>query len=500
DNSRRLGVCSSTESFLTTPSSSLYNTERLVYNWNLDFRPLAIFHPGCEADAAAAIRCAAVHNVTVAPRCGGHSFEGYGVGGKDGALVIDLDRLQKFHLDPLTGVVTVGAGTRLGPLYDRLWNSDAGKYLVSGGICPSVGVSGLILGGGLGILHRQYGLAMDNVVGMTMIDAQGKIHTIDAPPRGGAPASAVAAANAAQKEYSASSDMDLFWALRGAGSGNFGVVTEFRIQAYKAPPRFTSILVFYPIDVAATVIDAFGEWIQGLPDSITPGLNLNSTSAFLVINSIGTEDQLIAHVDPLLQAISSPPSKPYEVFQGDWWEAIRWRTGVTGYKGNVAQPDLSAHRYFRGSSLVYRQPMSSQEREIILQHMTHPPEGCETIYVSMETWGGQVSHPVWPSAFDNHRGVLYSIQYAVRWNDPLSKIGTLCKPCMDWLASMAKGLQAAYSSGPTLEAYQNYIDMSIPNQLEAYYGDNLARLVEIKRRVDPNNVFRFAQSIPLSLT
>ncbi|KAF9153297.1 hypothetical protein DFQ26_000619 [Actinomortierella ambigua] len=281
--------------------------------------------------------------------------------------------------------------------------------------------------------------------------------------------------------------MDLFWALRGAGSGNFGVVTEFRIQAYKAPPRFASTLVFYPIDVAATVIDAFGEWVQGLPDNTTPCLVLKGTSIYLVVNVVGTEDQLIAHVDPLLQAIGLPPSKPYEVFQGDWWETIRWRTDATGYKGDVAQPDLSVHRYFRGGSLVYRQPISPQERDVLIQHMMNPPEGCEVCSVSIETWGGQVSHPVWPSAFDNHRGVLYSIQYAVRWNDPLSEIGTLSKPCMDWLASMAKGLQAAYSSGPTLEAYQNYIDMSIPNQLEAYYGDNLARLVEIKRRVDPNN-------------
>ncbi|KAG0222273.1 hypothetical protein BGW42_006748, partial [Actinomortierella wolfii] len=145
-------ICGDPNSHLVTPSSSIYDTDRVGFNINFNYKPIAIYHPATEHDAAAAIRCAAANNVAIAPRSGGHSFEGYGQGGKDGSLVIDLNQFQQFSIDKQTHVATVGAGTRLGPLYSRLW--EAGEYLVPAGTCPSVGIGGHALGGGIGMVSR----------------------------------------------------------------------------------------------------------------------------------------------------------------------------------------------------------------------------------------------------------------------------------------------------------------------------------------------------------
>ncbi|KAG0321010.1 hypothetical protein BG000_003381 [Podila horticola] len=118
--------------------------------------------------------------------------------------------------------------------------------------------------------------------------------------------------------------------------------------------------------------------------------------------------------------------------------------------------------------------------------------------VMFETWGGKIDSPNSPSAFDNHRGVLYSLQYGTEWTVSSSQSDSACSTCTDWSDQFAEELQAAYSSGQVLEAYQNYIERDIPNGLQAYYGGNLSRLIEIKKTVDPNNIFTFPQAIPLS--
>jgi len=109
-----------------------------------------------------------------------------------------------------------------------------------------------------------------------------------------------------------------------------------------------------------------------------------------------------------------------------------------------------------------------------------------------------IDYPSSASAFDNHRSTLYIFQYGVDWSVSSSESRTICKVCMDWSDHFAKEIQAAYSSGQVLEAYQYYMERDIPNGLQAYYGDNLSRLMEIKKNVDPSNIFIFPQAISLS--
>ncbi|KAG0222270.1 hypothetical protein BGW42_006745 [Actinomortierella wolfii] len=456
-------------SSLTIPSSPRYQTDRFGFNLIFNYKPSAIYHPGTEADAAAAIQCAAANNIAVAPRSGGHSYEAYCQGGKDGALVLDLDKLQYFDLDPKTGIATVGAGTRLGPLYYKLW--DSGRYLIPAGTCPSVGIGGHALGGGLGMTGRKYGMASDNIVGMTFIDAKGDILKVNA-----------------------TNNPDLFWALRGAGGGSFGLVTEFQIQAYKAPPKVTTMLINYPLSEISEVMDAYAELGQKATGDLMAEMNLDKETIEIQVNFLGPKARARAAIAPLIKSIRRKPSS-MEVREGTWYEAATkwgWMQG-----GTLNEPKLGDSHYARGRSLVYRKALSKKEKDIIVKYLSAPPSGSSAAYIIVDIWGGKVDRPDTPSAFDNHRGVVLGIEFISEWGGNSAKHGLKCPECLKWSSDFAKEMQAAYSSGSSLEAYQNYIERDLPNSLQAYYGCNLPRLQQIKKDVDPNNVFTFPQAIPL---
>ncbi|KAF9974118.1 hypothetical protein BGZ73_002616, partial [Actinomortierella ambigua] len=405
------------KSYLTTPSSNSYNTDRLGYNVNFNFLPSAIYHPAGTADAAAAIRCAAVNNVAIAPRSGGHSFEGYGQGGKNGALVIDLNQFQKFEMDTKSSVATIGAGTLLGPMYARLWN--AGQYLIPAGTCPTVGIGGQALGGGLGMVSRKYGTVADNVVGMTMLDADGH-----------------------ELQVSATSNPDLFWALRGAGGGSFGLVTEFQIQAYKAPEKLTTFSYKFRLDDYRAVIDAYTRWGETAPDEIFGMLSVRGSAKEMDLRFTYTGERSAAQavVQTMLEQIPTTPTMS-DIREHNWLDvATRW----SGSNATLDRPDLTAHRYHRGGSLLYRRLLSTAEMDILYKYLSKPPAGSSSVYVIIELWGGQIDRPLSPAAFDNHRGVKLGLDFGIAWKDKTSQTGTQCVPCLEWSRALRKEMYAAY--------------------------------------------------------
>lgn len=452
---------------LSTASSPDYATSRLGFNYLFDFKPAAIYRPATEADAAAAVKCAADNGVPIAPRSGGHSFEGYSGGGRDGVLIVDLALLTKFSVDKATGVATIGAGWRLGPLYAQLW--DTGPYLIAAGTCPSVGIGGHTLGGGLGNVGRKYGMASDNVVGMNMIDAKGKVLKVNK-----------------------STNPDLFWALRGAGGGSFGLVTEFRMQAYDAPDFVTTGSLGWPLSNYSIVLDAYAKWGKTAPDEVMTEMNVSPSGCDIQLTYLGNSTAANATVNELVKLIGKPKYRSLK--EGNWYEAATRWAWLNG--GTLADPVLGDAHHARGRSLVYRKPLSIKEKDIMFKYMSNPPKGGSSVYAIVDIWGGKINRPNSPSSFDSHRGVQFGIEFISEWGDSESQPGLTCPDCLDWSAKFAKEMQAAYSSGP-LEAYQNYIERDMPNSLTAYYGNSLDRLKSIKKKYDPFNAFNFAQSIPL---
>lgn len=451
---------------LVTPSSSDYNQDRFGFNYYFNFNPRAIYYPVTNGDAAAAIRCAASNNVAVAPRSGAHSYEGYGEGGKDGALVIDLEQFKHVSVDSNSGIATIGAGNRLGPLYSALWNS--GQYLIPAGTCPSVGIGGHALGGGYGLTARKYGTVSDNIVRMTMINARGEI--LDVSP---------------------SSNKDLFWALRGAGAGSFGLVTEFQIQAYKAPPKVTTFELFYNLTSYSAVIDAYTILGSNATEDFMAEMSVGDYGLDLQGTFLGDQTEATALMTRIIQATGEPQSQ--NIVEGTWYDAAtRWAYLANG---TLADPIVGDSRYARGRSLVYRKSLSSEEKDIIYKYINSPPTDASASYLIIDIWGGKMNRPLRPSAFDNHRGVLFGIEFISEFGDVTSGPGLSCASCLSWSQSFIKDMRAAYKSAH-LESYQNYIERDVP--IETYYGKSLPRLKRVKRCVDPKNVFTFPQAIPLA--
>jgi FAD/FMN-containing dehydrogenase len=209
------------------PGSPAYQAAPPVFNARFrDVRPSAVMSCASPQDAAEAISFARRHGLELATRAGGHSFAAHS---STRGLLVDVTPMRSVTV--AEGVATVGAEARLGEVYQALQDHD---LTIPGGTCPPVGVAGLTLGGGLGILGRKYGVTSDHLIGAEVVLADGRILQCDDHH-----------------------DEDLFWALRGAGAGNFGVVTSLVFRPVPAPGSTTNLHLAWPYEHAAAVIGAW---------------------------------------------------------------------------------------------------------------------------------------------------------------------------------------------------------------------------------------------------
>jgi FAD/FMN-containing dehydrogenase len=262
-----------------------------LFNTRFDsIHPAAIARCRSAADVAACIRFARDHDVPIAVRSGGHSYAGYSTGR---GLVIDVARMNRVAVDPSTGTASVGAGARLVDMYSTL--ASAG-VLVPGGSCPTVGIAGLTLGGGIGVVGRKYGLTCDNLHSVQMVTADGSVLTCDE-----------------------SSNADLFWACRGGGGGNFGVATRFTFGTHPA----TALSLFtlaWDWTSAPAVLAAWMDWMLDAPDELWsnclllptdggPGPSGSAPSCRVTGVYVGETDALARSVAALVARTPAPSSR-----------------------------------------------------------------------------------------------------------------------------------------------------------------------------------------------
>ena len=220
-----------------------------VYNPRFDHvLPTAVARPVDAVDVQKAIRFTVAHNTPVRARSGGHSYAGYST--LPNGVVLDLRRLNSIHVDKHAGTATVGAGAQLIDVYAGLANAGA---TLPAGSCPSVGVSGVTLGGGFGLAARHFGLTADNLLAVKIVTADGHLRTVNSH-----------------------TDADLLWALKGGGGGNFGVVTEFTFKVHPLPASAAYFNVTWPWSSAREAIAAWQSWAPHTTDKATSILHLNS--------------------------------------------------------------------------------------------------------------------------------------------------------------------------------------------------------------------------------
>jgi len=417
-----------------TPRSSA----GLVFNSRYaGIRPMAVVRAAGPADVQACVRWAARHGVRITARSGGHSYAGYSTA--QGGLVVDLRRLDSVSLSG--GRVTAGAGTQLIELYAALARRGA---TVPGGSCPTVALGGLALGGGMGLAGRRFGLTCDNVTAVQIVTADGRLHHADHD-----------------------TIPDLFWACRGGGGGNFGIVTGFQMRAHRVSSAAWFQIV-WPWSQASEALAAWQQLAPGAPRALTALFTLAGNRRVSSIGQFfGGERALRRLLRPLTRVsgaqLSTGTSGYLALMQ-------RW-AGCAGE--SVAQCDRFLPAPFDAGSDYVAQPL--------------PPRGRAAAIAAAERGGtllfdpyGGVINRVQPSATAFvHRRQLFCIQY---YSPTASQ---------SWVGG-ARRAMAPYTSG---QCYQNYIDPQLEHWPRAYYGSNLDRLKAIKRAVDPDDVFRFKQGI-----
>jgi FAD/FMN-containing dehydrogenase len=420
-----------------TPASS----RELVFNQRYEHvHPLAVVRPRDAHDVQAVIRWGRRSNVRVIPRSGGHSYGGYSTGG---GVVLDLSTLRGVHVTGRTAVI--GPGTILFDVYTALSRRGG---TVPGGSCPTVAFGGLALGGGIGLASRKLGATSDNVVAMVVATGDGRLLNV-----------------------SAKHHPDLFWALRGGGGRNFGVVTSFRVRV--TPVRSGAwFSATYDWSEAPDVVPAWQRWCAGTSPRFFTICSLGSARTLQVFGQyFGGESAMRAALPGFVKQNGS-----LRTGTADYLDLmLRWAGCLGETPAECRTPRLST---FAAKSDYLRKPMPAQAVRT-LQRRLESPGGRGAVL--MDSYGGALRHT--KGAFLHHDAIC-SIQELVYWDGRAA-------PALAWL----RGVHGALRPHADGRAYVNYVDPELAEWRHAYYGPALPRLVSVRRRYDPDRVFAFKQAI-----
>ncbi|MFE1247193.1 FAD-binding oxidoreductase [Streptomyces sp. NPDC058735] len=454
---------------LVSPGDRAWQTARQLYNTRFDtLKPAAVAYVAHPDDIRTVLAYARAHALRVAIRNGGHSYAGWSSG--DGRLIIDVSELARVRASGDTAVV--GAGAKLIDVYRAL---AAKGVTIPAGSCPTVGVSGLTLGGGHGVVSRAYGLTCDSLTRATLITADGRQLTADARE-----------------------NKDLFWALRGAGNGTFGVVTELQFTTHPAPQGVSAYLS-WPWSKAAAVVTAWQEWGPAQPDEIWSSLHLASAAGStptvsVAAFSLGTQGELRNAVDRLADRVGAP-ARSVSLRRRSYEESMEVYAGCSSFPtdaqchlpgstpGRSPQGALGRETYAAASDFFDRS-LSAAGIRALLSGIGSVRGGTGSI--ALTALGGAVNRvPPTATAFVHRRSRMLA-QYIAAW-----RAGTSGTAARDWLAEAHRAMRP-HASGA---AYQNYTDPTLSDWRTAYYGEAATRLARLKKQYDPNRFFSHPQAL-----
>jgi FAD/FMN-containing dehydrogenase len=458
---------------LVRPGDAGYPVARRLFDPRFDWqRPAGVAYVKHENDVSTCLAFVRKYQIPVTARCGGHSYAGWS--GTSG-LIIDVQDLKGVQVSGTTA--RVGAGTRLIDFYSGL---AAHGRAVPGGSCPTVGISGLTLGGGVGVTARAYGLTCDALESVDIVTADGQVLT----------------ANATEHP-------DLYWACRGGGGGNFGIAAWFNFRTQPAPEPVIFFLS-WPWSQAAKVVAAWQSWAPTAPDALWSNLHLaaapgGSTPTLQVggtyLGSIGGAANLL---DQLYAKIGAHPAG-YFLNQVSFLDAMLVEAGCSAIGAQACHlpwyapgGQLSRAPQFAKSD-YFTQALSGNGIATLLhgieslQDMAAAPGGVGG--VAFDALGGAVNRVAPTATAFVHRNALFGAQYTTDWTNGAAAPGINSQHA--WLRGFWTSMRP-YASG---QAYQNYIDPDLTNWRTAYYGQNLARLETVKKTYDPTRLFTFPQAI-----
>ncbi|MGH3841874.1 MAG: FAD-binding oxidoreductase, partial [Pseudonocardiaceae bacterium] len=440
---------------LITPNQAGYDLARRSFNPLFDNRrPAAIAQCRRIEDVQGCVSAAAVAGAPIAARSGGHSYAGYST--PDGALIADLSGMSSVQVDA-DGTAVIGAGARLIDVYTAL--AGAGRCLPAG-TCPSVGIAGLTLGGGIGMLSRKYGLTCDRLVAATVVTADGT-----------------------SRMASASAEPDLFWAVRGGGGGNFGIVTSFTFDTVPAP-HLTVFSLDFPAGSVPDVLGGWQQWIISMPDELSSSCHISGGSpptCTVIGCHVGPAQALNPLLADLTHRIGKVPTLR-TVAELDYLDAMRYFAGCSDKSVIECHDQASGKKWNREAFVASSRVLSAAVADPA--QIGSVFDG-RTVFVIVDGLGGAISRITPAGTAFPHRDALATMQIYLR-TSPADQLAAASS-----VAQMRDQLTGVVGGG----AYVNYIEAALPDWAHAYYGDNLTRLRQIALRYDPDQLFSFPQAI-----
>ena len=439
---------------VSLPGDPNYERTRVVWNAMIDRHPAGIIHCATADDVAQAVRFAREGDFAFSIRGAGHNIAGNAV--CDGGVVIDLSGMNGISIDPDNKRAHVGPGATLAD-----FDHAAQEYALATpvGINSTTGISGLTLGGGFGWLTRKHGMTVDNLVSAEIITAKSE-----------------------KLRASESDNPDLFWAIRGGG-GNFGVVTEYEFRLHRVGPEILAGLIVFPIAQAKQVLQQYREFVASAPEELNVWVVLRQAPPlpFLPaevhgkgvivlplfhVGDVSEGEKLIA---PLRQF-----GKPYGEHVGampyvDWQKAF--------------DPLLTpgSRNYWKSHNFT---ELKDEAIDTVIQFATTLPSSQCEIFIGLI--GGAANRVAADAMAYGSRDARFVLNVHARWSEAKDD-----PTCIGWARDFFKASQPYASAG----AYVNFMTGDEADRVAAAYGANYPRLASIKKRYDPDNLFRVNQNI-----
>lgn len=427
------------------PTHVGYDEARRVWNGMIDKRPALIARCGDVDDVVAAVNFARAEGLPIAVRGGGHSAAGLAVG--DGALVVDLSALNDVSVNPDARTARAGGGTKWSG-FDAA--TSAHNLATTGGAISTTGIAGLTLGGGLGYLMRNFGLACDNLRAAEVVTAAGKV-----------------------VRASSSENPELLWGLRGGG-GNFGVVTQFEYDLHPLSGVVGGMLI-HPADRAREMLHFYRETCASAPDEL------------LIFAALLTSPEGMP-VAALMPCYSGPQELAESVIgpMRSFGPPVAGEVGAMPYPAMQSMLDdgfpSGLHVYWTGHFLA---GLSDEAIETVLDAHSRIPSPLSAIL--FEQLGGAVARVGRDETAFDHRDAAFNMAIISRWTTPDQAEANIA-----WTRELSTAMKP-YARG----AYVNYLGLGdATDRVRAAYGDaKYDRLAALKAQYDPENLFRFNQNI-----
>jgi FAD/FMN-containing dehydrogenase len=431
-----------------------YDDARAVHNGMFDRHPLVVVEAEQVADVIATVNFARDSELDLSVRGGGHSAPGFGT--NEGGVVLDLGPMHQVRVDPARQTARAGGGTTWG---DFNYATHAYGLATTGGIISTTGIAGLTLGGGIGYLTRGYGLSIDNLLSADVVTADGRVLVA-----------------------SAAENPDLFWALRGGG-GNFGVVTSLEYQLHPVDQVYVG-LFFYELEHAATLLRFYREFIQTAPEAYGafPAFQIAPPLPFIPQDRHGdTFCVAVVHwAGPLDEGENA--MKPFR----DLAPVVAEMVGPMPYPALNAAFDpifpKGIRSYWKGS---FVRELTDAAVDAHVEHGSKVPEVSATMHLYPINGA---CHRVAPdeTAFA-YRDATYATVIVCAWQDPANDAERI-QWVRDYYAATAPHSEAG--------GYVNFMADDDQTRVQDNYRGNYARLQDVKRTYDPDNLFHLNQNIP----